>query len=288
MSAIRPTYVAADRGGFYPESEERCRRLLAQCLEDAKRTTPAGEVLGGIVPHAGWVYSGSTAASTFVHLPTAGIETVVLFGAVHLPGVERAALWQDGAWQTPLGAIEIDRELASAVLGDEVIADRQAHEGEHAIEVELPFCKQLLPDVKLLPISVPADEQAAAVGRRVAREAQRLGRRAIALGSTDLTHYGERFGFAPRGTGQAAHDWVMQTNDRELIEAIEALDSEAVLDQARRNRSACGAGAINATMAYVAAHGASRGQLVRHTSSQEVRPEPHSDSFVGYASLLFC
>ena len=285
---LRPMYVAADWGGFYPESESRCSRLIEQCLGGARRVTPRGEVLGGFVPHAGWVYSGKTAASTFIQLDPQAIDTVVIFGAVHVPGVRQPSIWNAGAWETPLGQMSIDIELAAAVAGDTVFADFEPHRGEHAIEVELPFQKQLLPSARLLPISVPPDSRGIDVGRLVAAEAQRLERRVVALGSTDLTHYGERFGFAPQGIGRKAHAWVKEVNDRGVIDAIEALDAEGVIDEVARNRNACGSGAIAATITFVNALGATHGQLIHHTSSLEVRPEIQSDSFVGYASLLFC
>lgn len=287
----RAMVFGAARGGFYPAGAADCEAQLTRCLAQAEVVPAAGRVVAGVVPHAGWAFSGPTAAWTFKNLRAEldpPFETVIVFGAIHVPGVPVAAVWPDGRWDTPLGPIEVDAALATELVASGVaVVDRQAHAREHAVEVELPFVRRVEPQARLLAVSVPPDERAAEIGRQAARAARRLGRRTIALASTDLTHYGRRFGFDPRGTGDAAHQWARDVNDRAFLDAAAALDEAAVIELARTQRSACGAGAVAATQAYARELGATAGELLHHTTSYEVRPQTGCESFVGYAAMRF-
>jgi len=142
-------------------------------------------------------------------------ETFVLFGAVHGRGVRRPAVYPGGAWATPLGPAPVDAELARAVLeegGGLLEASEEAHEGEHSLEVLVPFLLARFPRARVLPVLVPPGAGAAEAGAAAARAAHRLGRRAGYLGSSDLTHYGEAYGFVPRGAGPAALRWSKDYN----------------------------------------------------------------------------
>ena len=104
------------------------------------------------------------------------------------------------------------------------------------------------------------------------------------IGSTDLTHYGEAYGFAPRGGGEDAVAWVKEENDRRVIDAFLRMEGERALDLGRSERSACSAGGAAAAIAFAAASDVRKGALVRYTTSWDVAP---ATSFVGYAGILF-
>ena len=163
-------------------------------------------IVAGIVPHAGWTFSGSTAAIVFAAIKKTHpkVDTFVIFGAAHGYLGHPPAVYDKGSWLTPFGEIAIDEALADAILESKTaISDREAHDSEHSMEVQVPFIQYLFPDAKILPILTPPVEQAIRLGEIVASLISSDDeRKIVCLGSTDLTHYGPRYGFTPMGTGK--------------------------------------------------------------------------------------
>jgi AmmeMemoRadiSam system protein B len=246
------------------------------------------------VPHAGWVFSGATALAVLEALKDRrSPKTFVLFGAVHR-AIRRSAIFSNGVWRTPLGDAEVDERLAREILAraDDLLADDpRAHEEEHSIEVQVPFLQHLFPDAKIVPIAVVPGEDAPEIGRRVARTIRNLDADAVCLGSTDLTHYGPAYGFAPKGVGEAALRWVRDENDRRIMDLMLRLDAEGAVPEAESRLNACGSGAVAATLAAARELGAVQGYLVHYTTSFDVMRERMGrrgfDAAVGYAGLLF-
>ena len=155
---IREPVVA---GQFYPAKADRCRAELFEWLSKGSHELETDKrLVGGLVPHAGWVCSGAVAARVFNVLAASrsvDVDVVVLFGAVHHHRGREGALFGSGRWETPLGPLEVDGRLAERVLGHTnlIVDDPYAHEAEHSIEVQMPFVKHLFPKTKVLPIVVP-------------------------------------------------------------------------------------------------------------------------------------
>lgn len=282
-------------GAWYPAVEGSCREMIEELRRRrAPASSPAGSrIVAAVGPHAGWAFSGTTLAMTVGLMAAHGDrpETIACFGAVHAAAVARPAAWAQGNWETPLGAAPVDEALAREVMrgGDGlVVNDPGAHLREHSIEVQLPFLREAFPEALFLPIAVPPTADAIRLGRLVAETAAALGRRVVALGSTDLTHYGlGNFGWAPAGAGPDAVRWVREENDPPVIRAMEALDGEAVLRQRGERRNVCGAGAVAATIAFAAARGAKRGVLVDYATSLDAEGGAARDDFVTYAGVVF-
>jgi MEMO1 family protein len=289
MNIRLPMYA----GAFYESSASSCRHHVDRLLEAAD--LPSGLPLklhGGLVPHAGWTYSGAVAARTFKALAQAGpMETVVLFGADHRGAAARGEVFDSGLWRTPLGEVRVDEELASAVLAasPELRANPRAHAQEHSIEVQLPLLQAVAPAAKIVPIAVPPTPAAVEIGQAVGATLARQFPAARVVGSTDLTHHGGHFG-SPGGVGAQGERWTRQ-NDRRMLERVEAMDAAGVLAEAEERGNACGAGAIAAAIAACKAMGATRGIVLRYTNSYEVihaqYPDDLDDTTVGYASVVF-
>jgi MEMO1 family protein len=277
-------------GMFYPAQEAACRHQVAACLRGAGPLAVQKPVLGGIVPHAGWTFSGPTAGRLFGALAgQSAPETIVLFGAVHSWGVTAASLYAAGSWRTPLGDVAIDAELATAILQANpglIIDHPEAHASEHSIEVQLPFVQVLFPSARILPLATPPLDSAPEVGRAVGRAVRELGRQAVGIGSSDLTHYGPRYGFAPVGVGERALEWARQ-NDARLLDGVVAMRASGILAEAEAHQNACGAGAIAAAIAFAAELGATQGVLLQQTTSHEVLPTGRPTDFVGYGAVAF-
>ena len=299
---IREPYVA---GMFYPAQPAECLARLQDCLHQAEQHAArrgagsgpaAGETrrpLGGIVPHAGWVFSGAVAAEVFLEVARQAKPgtVLVLFGAVHGPCGRRAAVFTSGAWETPMGLARVEGRLAERLLSQSGLleADPHAHESEHSIEVQVPFVQHLLPQSAIVPIMVPPTDKAAAVGAAVGLTCRSYGVEAVFIGSTDLTHYGPSYGFAPTGVGPDGLQWAKEVNDRRMLDLILAMREREAVAEADANQNACGAGAIAATIAACKACGAAKAELLWHTTSQETAAAEGGDPFdaVGYAGVVF-
>ncbi len=254
-------------------------------------TPPSGlpEIIsGGIVPHAGWYYSGGTASKVYLSIKLRrSPRTFVIFGAVHAPGVSSFAVYPDGSWQTPIGEAKVDRALAEMFLEeipDLLVSDTRAHALEHSIEVQLPMIKHLFTDAMIVPVAAPPLEEAVKVGGRIGRLI--AGMDVAVIGSSDLTHYGDDYGFTPAGYGEGARAW-MRSNDMKIIRAALDMHEESIIPEAEADGNACGAGAMAATVAAAKSLGAEKGILLEHTSSFDAHPEGEFRMAVGYAGIIF-
>jgi len=281
MEARRPS-----ASQFYPADCGRAAEALLRGFVPPKVPDP---IVGGIVPHAGWQYSGAVAAKVFGSIRAQRQPaTFVILGAVHRwAGIN--GVYARGAWSTPLGPVPIDEDLAGQILEETTgwtVDDPSCHTGEHSIEVELPFIKHLFPDARVVPVAVNPDSRAVPLGRQIGGILRDRGADAVVIGSSDLTHYGDIYGFTPAGFGARAHRW-MENNDERILRLVETMSDSEIPEEAHRHRNACGAGAIAATIAAARVLGAGCGRVIEHTTSHDVLPEGEFRMAVGYAAVLF-
>ena len=282
-------------GQFYPGQRSECLDEIKQCLDEAILNMPLPEtIVAGIVPHAGWTFSGSTAALVFkaIKQQHPKVDTFVIFGAAHGYQGYPPAVYDKGSWLTPLGEILIDEELAKAILeSGTAISDREAHDSEHSMEVQVPFIQYLFPDARLLPVLTPPSDQAIHLGEIIASLiASDDERKIVCIGSTDLTHYGPRYGFTPMGAGKEGLKWATEVNDRMFLDLALKMQPEELLNNASENYNACGPGAAAATVAAAKSLGKTKGILLAHTNSNEImlkKMGTSSRESVGYAAIIF-
>jgi AmmeMemoRadiSam system protein B len=281
-------------GQFYPADRDSCVAEIEECLH--AESLPADlpdTIVAGIVPHAGWTFSGPLAAMVFatVKHQHEKVDTFVVFGAAHSYVRGLPAMWDKGTWQTPLGTVDIDEELALSILETQTArSDYYPHTTEHSIEVQIPFIRQLFPQAKILPIVVPPDENALALGHSIGDIVAAGDKTIVCIGSTDLTHYGPRYGFAPMGVGEKAVKWASETNDRQFIDLALKLDAAALLENAAQNCNACGPGAAAAVLCAASKQGKTEGRLLAHTNSNEImlrKMAAASADSVGYAAIIY-
>ena len=195
-------------GSFYEAGKKACRASLAKCIPEKIDSAELPErIVGGIVPHAGWVFSGQVAGQVFRSIAQqAEPEVFVLFGAMHRGIAQLGGMFADGVWRTPLGDVAVDERLAERILGGTNLIERngRVHADEHSLEVIVPFIQYLFGEAKILPIAVPPVSEARQIGEAVGRILAAEQRLAVCIGSTDLTHYGPGYGFTPRGRGRRA------------------------------------------------------------------------------------
>ena len=274
-------------GSWYPSSASECEREIAGFLAEGKNLNPPGrELVGGIVPHAGWYFSGSIACNVINCLKGRDATDVVLIFGMHLHANSPCYMMAEGAWETPFGEMPVDEALAAEIARkfSIVLETPKRFNQDNTVELQLPFIKYFFKDAKIVALGVPPHKNSLEIGRTVVEIAKRLGLRAKVIGTTDLTHYGVNYGFVTKGSGKQAVDWVRNENDRRVIDAMLALEPEKVIAEARSSQSACCAGAAATAIEVAKRLGADQADELAYTTSFDKSP---GDSFVGYVGIVF-
>ncbi|OIN94986.1 MAG: AmmeMemoRadiSam system protein B [Deltaproteobacteria bacterium CG1_02_45_11] len=274
-------------GSWYPDTATGCEKDINNYLQDDKiKTVSKKKFIGGIVPHAGWYFSGSIACNVIKCLQEEKPPDVLVIFGMHLHPGSPCYIMKEGAWETPFGALQIEPELVAELTKrfHFVIETHKDFTQDNTIEVQLPFIKYFFEDVKIVPIGVPPVENSFEIGKAVVEIATSLGLEVKVIGSTDLTHYGFNYGFTPKGTGPAALNWVRHENDRKVIEAMLALEPVAVISEAQACQNACCAGAAATAIAAAKQLGAEKAELIAYATSYDKSP---GNSFVGYTGIVF-
>lgn len=262
-------------GRFYPGTESELERTVHALLA-AVPDAPAAPARAAVAPHAGYVYSGLTAAHVFARL---AVPPVVVILAPNHTGVCRApggvSLWEGGSFRTPLGDVTVDERFGAALLEASPLVgiDHAAHAQEHAVEVELPFLQVRRADVRIVPLVLVWDawEGCRALGEALAALVGRWSEGVLLLASSDLNHY-----------EPAA---VSEPKDRRALDAIAALDGEGLLRRCRGERiSMCGRAPTATVLAAGRALGAARADVVHYSHSGMVTGEV--DAVVGYGGVI--
>ncbi len=276
-------------GAFYEGTKERLHRQIEGCF--THRLGPGslpharpGEkrLLGLVVPHAGYMYSGPVAAFSYAALAEDGLRpSYVVLGPNHSgQGAPLAITRHD--FQTPLGVVRADTELFDALSKPPLEDDVTAHRHEHSIEVQLPFLQFLSPDVAFVPVCMAFQEYELAeeVGELVAAAVS--GRDALVIASSDFTHVGPQYGqMPPRGT--TAPEWA-HGQDAKAIERIVAVDPKGFASRVAQDEiSMCGYGPVTAMLVAAKKLGASHAKLLRYGTSSDVSGD--RDMAVGYGAI---
>jgi MEMO1 family protein len=269
-------------GGWYPDSQRECNREIDEFLRGF--TPPAGSWKGGVVPHAGWYFSGKAAARVISTLSsTSKPDRVVIYGG-HLGGGSDPVVYPEDAWETPLGTQPMDATFAAELVSKGHAREASRSFADNTVEVQLPMVRRFFPEIPLIAVHAPASERALSLAGGVHELLESRKLSAVFIGSADLTHYGPNYGFMPRGTGAAAVQWVKEENDRSLIDKAVAMDAKGLLADASAKQNTCSPGPIAAVVSSVSRLGVKQGKLLEYYTSYDVMPNA---SFVGYAAIVF-
>jgi len=273
-------------GSWYPATATECEREISGFLAAGKDfKSPGRRLVGGIVPHAGWYFSGSIACNVISRLKGDDTPDVMVVFGMHLHPNSQCYLMAEGAWETPFGEIEVEERLATALVKKFPFSletpDR--FNQDNTVELQLPFVKYFFQDTKIVTMGVPPRKNSLEIGKSVIDMAKQMGLTAKVIGSTDLTHYGSNYGFTSKGRGKAAVDWVRRENDRRVIDAMLALEPEKVIDEALASQNACCAGAAATAIEAAKNLGANQADEIAYATSYDKSP---GDSFVGYVGIV--
>lgn len=270
---IRPPAVA---GAFYPGDPAALMSLVDSLLADAAPPPLGGRLVAIQVPHAGYPYSGSTAAWAFRLLPRSESVTVVMIGPSHRPYGRQAAVYCSGAWRTPLGSVPVDEPLARAVVASNPVfaALPQAHAAEHSLEVQLPFLQRTLSGFRIVPVLLPwpfSYDDCLKAGQGIATASRN--RHVLLLASTDLYH-GEDY-TAARKIDAVTTEMFTGFKPQTLYDALASGQAQA-----------CGGFAVVTTMVAARELGADEALLLRQTNSNDVMGV-RKGYCVGYSATAF-
>jgi len=266
MEALRHPAVA---GRFYPEDRNALLSDLKSFLQAPEAPRPA---LACMVPHAGYIYSGSVAGAVF-----AGLEIpprCLLLCPNHTGRGRPLAIMSQGSWETPLGSIPIDSQLAEALkqVCPLLNEDAEAHRSEHAIEVVLPFLQQRRPHFRFVPIALGTGHFAALeqLGEALASVAL-APEPVLIIASSDMNHY--------------ENDRITRMKDSKAIERILALDARGLFEVVtQEDISMCGFGPAVDMLTAAKRLGASAAQLIKYATSGDAFGE--REMVVGYAGVV--
>ncbi|MEW5816879.1 MAG: AmmeMemoRadiSam system protein B [Spirochaetota bacterium] len=267
--------------GWYPGGRSEVLEIMRAWekeIENSGKSAFSG--IAGVVPHAGWTFSGKLAFSVFKGLE-GDLDSIVVVGG-HLPPSGGILTARESEYETPLGNIAADLDLLNLIEG--AINCKEDVYSDNTVEIQMPFIKYLFPSVKTVGLRAEPGRNALNLGEVLCNCARKLKKKIAVVGSTDLTHYGPSYGFSPAGKGKKAEEWVMEINDRKIIEALLSLRAAEAIELAVHEKSACSAGGAAAAAAYASGCGVKEGVLIDYYTSLKIHS---SDSFVGYAGIIY-
>lgn len=262
---LRTAVVA---GQFYSGNKERLQSDV-EALMVAAIPEPSIALMS---PHAGYLYSGAVAGKTFSHVKIP--KEVIIIGPNHHGHGHAAAVYAHGAWETPLGRVEIAASLAERLLAECPMAadDYTAHLDEHSLEVQVPFLQHTSPGLQIVPLCIgrmPLDTLQA-LGDGLARVISSCDEAPLIVASTDMTHY---------ESGETARQ-----KDSLALDRVMALDPEGLYEVVYENKiSMCGVLPTVVMLRAALALGATQAELVAYSNSGDVTGD--QSSVVGYAGV---
>ncbi len=259
-------------GQFYTNDAEALRTEVTGYLAQAQPKNAAQTILA-MAPHAGYYYSGIIAGVTLGQANLA--QTVLLLGPNHTGLGKPFAVWPDGRWLYPGGALEVDAELAALLCEKEPLLtpDTLAHQREHSLEVMVPFLAALNPATRIVPICISHPDPLAlmAVGKSMGRILRGFERPVSILVSSDMSH------FVP-------HE-LAKEQDAQALEPALQLDAARFFDTVRGgNISMCGVLPMTVGIAAALELGATQSEVTAYATSGQINGEMLR--VVGYAGLL--
>jgi len=268
MEKIRKPVVS---GYFYPGEEKILREDLKRYIEhEEKKLSPKAI----ICPHAGYVYSGKTAGKVYSKIIPP--DVVIIIGPNHHGYGEPYAIDDSDEWETPLGKVEIDKEIKEKLLEKSryLHADSIAHKQEHSIEVQIPFLQFINPVITIVPVLISGMHDANPwyeIGYTIALTIDQIKKNVLVIASSDFTHY------EPAESAEK--------KDRLAIEKIVNLDADGFLDTvSEHDISICGFAPIVSAITSAKTLGSNKGMLVEYTNSGKVSGD--FEQVVGYAGII--
>ncbi|MGE5782056.1 MAG: AmmeMemoRadiSam system protein B [Nitrososphaerales archaeon] len=270
-------------GIFYPSKKDELLDLLNKCFyksyfgpKEQTNKLFKQKIYGFVVPHAAYEFSGSIAAQAYYEILDLNTDTFIIIAPDHNGIGSKISILTQGSWQTPLGIIKINTDIASKIMKNstKIEVNVSAHKIEHSIEIQIPFiqfCRKN--QFRIVPILVRDQDVKTAIelGRSIAESI--YDENVIIIATSDFTHY---------ESNEQAHN-----KDLELIKTIENLEIDSFYSTIKdMNISLCGYGPIASAVKAVQIQGAKKGTLLKYATSGEIQSD-YRNTVVGYCALAF-
>jgi hypothetical protein len=248
--------------------------MIDEFMAKAEKRDIPGKLFALIVPHAGYVYSGQIAATAYKQIQGMNFDTVVMIGVSHRAAIRGASVFKSGKYETPLGTVEIDAELAGELIEQDGIFSfsPNAHVIEHSLEVQVPFLQQVLSDFKIVPILMGhwSESVCSAVSSALVKFIK--DKNVLLIASTDMSHY---------------HSYeTAREMDSLALSSIERMDIAKLMDNLNTgNCELCGAGPVITVLMTSGKLEADTVEILQYANSGDVTGDK-SDGVVGYFAAL--
>lgn len=267
---IRRAVVA---GQFYPADPDELKGMIDEFLSNAPAQPGLKNIIGLVCPHAGYVYSGQTAAYAYKTVQGNEYDAVIVIAPSHRDPIEGASIWNKGAYQTPLGLVPVNEALASEIMAHEptIQATKYGHRMEHSLEVQLPFLQQTIRNLTIIPIVI--QDYSLSNCKRIANAITRAvkNKEVLLVASTDLYH-GENYKECLEYS-KFTLEKIIKMEPEQLFESFEDGKSQA-----------CGAGPVVIIEMIAKELGANKAKLLTQTNSNDVIGQ-RGGYVVGYGAV---
>ena len=262
-------------GMFYPQKKISLEREIAVYLENSPELKLNGTIVGMIVPHAGYMYSGGVATRAFRQIMGKDINTVAIISPSHREYFTEISIYDGYAYSTPFGALPVEKNLAHqmAEYSPQIILSEKGHRfEEHALEVQLPILQKVLEDFKIIPI-VMGEHSYDNIVTLAQALAKVLGdQKALMVASSDLSHF--------YNVKKAS------VLDNVVLDNLKNFNEEKLFQDLQQGYcEMCGGGPAIAVMKACKLLGANKSEVLMYRTSGDVTGE--YDEVVGYLSAIF-
>ena len=256
-------------GQFYPRDADKLRAEIKSFTPTESQPIVA---LGCIAPHAGYIFSGHVAGAVYGRLQLP--EKFIIMCPNHTGMGTPLSIMSEGEWETPLGNVSTDNELASNLKSrcSLLTEDSTAHRYEHAVEVQLPFLQTRREHLTFVPVAIGTSrfDALSALGQAIADAVKSAGQPVLVIASSDMNHY--------------ESDGLTRQKDSRAIERVLALDPRGLHDVVNKeNISMCGYGPAVAMLIATKILGATSAELIKYATSGDISGD--RDHVVGYAGM---
>jgi MEMO1 family protein len=274
MSEKEIVRAPAVAGMFYDRSPAALRKNIDEMLNRVQLPKIEGTVRAVVSPHAGYVYSGFTAAHAFKLLEGKKYDCVIVVGPSHREYFDGISIYSGDAYETPLGKVPINHEVRSELLQGEknIVASIEGHRAEHSLEVQLPFLQRVLKEFSVVPIIMGDQRRQLCEQLSVALARVMANKKVLLVASSDLSHF-------------HAYDEAVLL-DKRVIQEVERFNSDVFIDELeKKSFEACGGGPIAVAMKTAQQLGANRVEVLHYCNSGDITGD--KSGVVGYLAAAF-
>lgn len=274
MDRLRKAFFS---GSWYPGNAAEVKKQLNKW--ELSLSPFEENICSGIVPHAGWFFSGMIAYDVIRRF-SPELDILFILGG-HLPENGPFLCSEESSYETPCGNLSIHCEALNYLK--EKHAFQIENSPDNTVEVQLPFIRSLLGELPIVPIRVPAGSLSLEIVESIVAFSTKKNLKTAVLGSTDLTHYGQNYSFNPENSKSNPLEWV-KDSDGKILQAMIDINPGKILEYAKENKSACSAGAAAGAALFARRQGSVKGEILAYDTSYS---RHQSESFVGYGSVVY-